>query len=63
MTHHKAKHLYIIGNGFDLHHHIPSNYSDFKEWLKENDIDTLCKIEEILAKNNYREVNNVKKIR
>lgn len=48
MTHHKAKHLYIIGNGFDLHHHIPSNYSDFKEWLKENDIDTLCKIEEIL---------------
>lgn len=29
----KAKHLYIIGNGFDLHHGIPSRYSDFRQWL------------------------------
>ena len=28
--------LYIIGNGFDLHHRIPSRYSQFGEWLQEN---------------------------
>lgn len=25
--------LYIIGNGFDIHHGIKSQYSDFKEWI------------------------------
>ena len=44
----RAKHLYIIGNGFDLHHHIPSSYNNFKEWLEDNDIDTLYKVENIL---------------
>ena len=44
----KAKYLYIIGNGFDLHHNIPSSYNDFKEWLEDNDIDTLYKVENIL---------------
>ena len=29
------KNLYIIGNGFDKHHEIPSGYWDFHEWLKE----------------------------
>jgi hypothetical protein len=29
--------LYIIGNGFDLHHKIRSNYSDFKAFLKPED--------------------------
>lgn len=33
------KHLYFIGNGFDIHHGIPSRYSDFLEWLIENDSD------------------------
>ena len=28
--------LYIIGNGFDLHHGIKSSYLDFKEWLDIN---------------------------
>lgn len=28
--------LYIIGNGFDLHHGIPSRYGQFGEWLLEN---------------------------
>lgn len=28
--------LYIIGNGFDLHHDIKSGYSHFSNWLKEN---------------------------
>lgn len=43
-----TRHLYIIGNGFDIHHKIPSSYDDFKEWLEENDIDTLYKVENIL---------------
>jgi len=28
--------LYIIGNGFDLHHNIQSKYSDFKEYIQHN---------------------------
>ena len=28
------RHLYIIGNGFDLHHKIDSSYHDFKKWLQ-----------------------------
>lgn len=30
------KHLYLIGNGFDKHHDIPSGYRDFHEWLKNS---------------------------
>lgn len=29
-----AQRLYIIGNGFDLHHKIPSKYMDFKSFVK-----------------------------
>lgn len=28
--------LYIIGNGFDLHHHVKSSYQAFAEWLNKN---------------------------
>lgn len=28
--------LYIIGNGFDIHHMIDSKYSDFKKWVQKN---------------------------
>lgn len=28
--------LYIIGNGFDIHHGIPSSYSKYREWLENN---------------------------
>lgn len=28
--------LYIIGNGFDLHHDLKSSYQDFADWLKKN---------------------------
>lgn len=30
----QIKSLYIIGNGFDLHHGIHSSYADFREWLE-----------------------------
>jgi hypothetical protein len=29
--------LYIIGNGFDLWHEIPSSYAQFKEYVRRND--------------------------
>ncbi len=29
----KTKKLYIIGNGFDLAHKLPTSYEDFYEWL------------------------------
>jgi hypothetical protein len=29
--------LYIVGNGFDLHHHIKSSYSDFGHYVKSAD--------------------------
>ena len=30
----KIHHLYIIGNGFDKHHGIPSGYDDYEKWLE-----------------------------
>jgi hypothetical protein len=32
-----VNHLYIIGNGFDKHHDIPSGYLDYRHWLEENE--------------------------
>lgn len=29
--------LYLIGNGFDMHHSINSSYYNFKEWLEDKD--------------------------
>lgn len=44
------KHLYIIGNGFDIHHEIPSGYLDFHNWLDEvEDWETQMTIEEIFG--------------
>ena len=31
-----VKHLYIIGNGFDLHHKYRSGLTDYGKWLMEN---------------------------
>ena len=43
----KAKYLYIIGNGFDLHHGINSSYLNFRKWLHDNAWETFMQIEEI----------------
>ena len=46
------KRLYILGNGFDIHHGINSKYSDYHEWLKNNDNSTyekLCAIYDTCA--------------
>ncbi|MGI9363359.1 MAG: bacteriophage abortive infection AbiH family protein [Parasphingorhabdus sp.] len=37
--------LYIIGNGFDLHHGIPSSYKEFGEYLRKVDNDTFSFVE------------------
>jgi hypothetical protein len=39
--------LYIIGNGFDLHHGIPSMYADFKAYLARHDPDLLYSLEHL----------------
>jgi hypothetical protein len=39
--------LYIIGNGFDLHHGIASKYSDFKAYLEMHDRNLLHSLENL----------------
>ena len=41
------KNLYLIGNGFDKHHDIPSGYWDFHEWLMNNDSELVDQIDEL----------------
>lgn len=40
-------HLYVIGNGFDIHHEINSSYACFKEWLYKTDPELIQKIDDI----------------
>lgn len=32
----KIRHLYIIGNGFDIFTGLKTRYSDFRNWLERN---------------------------
>ena len=32
-----VRHLIVVGNGFDLYHHLDTDYSNYKQWLKLND--------------------------
>lgn len=41
--------LYIIGNGFDLHHGIPSSYKAFGEYLRRSDAKTYKVVERFFA--------------
>ena len=43
------KHLYIIGNGFDLHHEMKTSYPHFREWLEANDASVLYTIDELFS--------------
>lgn len=40
--------LYVIGNGFDLHHGIPSSYRAFGRFVRNTDPDTFEKAEQFL---------------
>lgn len=33
----RVEHLYIIGNGFDLYHGLPTSYGHFRDYVKEHD--------------------------
>ncbi len=44
--------LYIIGNGFDRHHDIKSNYANFKDYLKSTDKALLDVVETYLLHDN-----------
>lgn len=44
--------LYVIGNGFDLHHGIPSNYSDFGRYVRTADPATFRLISDFLFVDN-----------
>lgn len=35
------KQLFVIGNGFDIHHKIPSSYKMYRDWLEEHDSELL----------------------
>ena len=39
--------VYIIGNGFDKYHGLPSSYSDFRIWLETNNPDLLKDLTEV----------------
>ena len=53
MKENRFKDLYIIGNGFDLHHGVKSSYNHFKKWLEKNDQDLLLEME-VLWNNNFQ---------
>lgn len=41
------KNLYIIGNGFDLHHDIRCGFEDFMKWVKKNDAGLFFKLTQV----------------
>ena len=45
------KNLYLIGNGFDKHHDIPSGYWDFHDWLEKNNPDLVEQIDKLYGYN------------
>lgn len=53
------RYLYIIGNGFDIHHEINCKYTDFRHWLektKPNIYSQLCELYQIsIDKNEAKE--------
>ena len=44
-----VKDLYIIGNGFDMHHDIPSGYLNYRDWLERNKPSVLCEIDDFFT--------------
>ena len=36
--------LYVIGNGFDLYHDVPSGYENYAQWLSDTGNETLDEI-------------------
>lgn len=48
------KMLYIIGNGFDKHHKMPTAFTEFYDWMQDNHyFDALSQIDEIYGVASY----------
>ena len=54
------KHLYIIGNGFDIYTGLATRYSDFRLWLENNYpfIYENCRLFMIYMLSGYSEIPN-----
>lgn len=46
------KRLFVIGNGFDLHHNLQTGYNDFKKYLKLEEPEYFDFINNLMLKNN-----------
>lgn len=46
-----GKRLFLIGNGFDLAHKLPTRYLDLLKWLYKNDNDTFMNLNKLLLRN------------
>lgn len=53
--------LYVIGNGFDIHHRIESKYSDFKNWVHKNKDSNLEELMDIFFSNERDFWNDIEK--
>lgn len=50
----RIKTLYIIGNGFDKHHRMPTAFTEFYDWMQDNHyFDALSQIDEIYGVASY----------
>ena len=47
-------HLYIIGNGFDLYHGLPTSYGHFSDYVKEHDNE----LAELVEKYYFHKINS-----
>jgi hypothetical protein len=50
--------LIIVGNGFDLYHHMPTHYSDFRQFLVERNSDLVQTVETYLPSIDGRHNND-----
>ncbi|MEQ1637308.1 MAG: bacteriophage abortive infection AbiH family protein [Methylococcales bacterium] len=44
-----AKKLFVVGNGFDIYHGIPSSFSDFRKYLENADRELCRKLEQYFS--------------
>ena len=49
--------LFIVGNGFDIAHGIPTKYSDFRTFIIKNYPDALKYRDEIISLLDYKYIN------
>ena len=47
--------LFIIGNGFDLHHELPTHYCDYKAFLRQRDLNLVHRMDELFQMNGIAE--------